>query len=172
MPTLVTTPGSASANAYVTEAEVTTVADALHPNATAWGDASLNEQRRAILTATRLLDQERYVGGRVDAVQALEFPRSGAPKRPPGTLYLTTEIPEPVKRACARLAIWLVQQGDTEDPFAPDELAAFREIRFGSELTISGAGASIPAGARFLAQVIRPILADLLLPAQVRVIRG
>jgi len=75
---IVTTPGSATANSYVTIA----VADQYHldrpPAGTTWDDATVDQKTAAILFATKLLDS-MYVwsGWAAISTQVLGWPRTG-----------------------------------------------------------------------------------------------
>lgn len=171
--TLVTTPGAASANSYATVAEANTLADELLPAPLDWIRAETDVKHRALVTATRDLDQMRFIGERVDAVQALEWPRSGALKPGLSTIYLTTEIPGPVKRANALLAIWRVDQGATVNPAAA-ESAGLASISFGSELsmTFEGGTTSQSPLAGVLIREIRPVLKGLVYAPHPRLVRG
>jgi len=171
--TLVTTPGSASANSYADRTQAAAIADELLPVPLVWLRAEADVQNRALVTATRDLDELHFVGDRVDAVQALEWPRSGAMKPSLGTYYLTTEVPAPLTRACALLAIWRVGQGQTVDPAVTDA-AGLSSISFGSELAMTfeqGATSQTPLG-DFLNREIRPVLKGLTYAAQPRLVRG
>lgn len=75
---LVTTTGSASANAYCDLA----FADQYHadrpPVGTTWANATSDQKTAAILWATKLMDRMwEWVGFPTDAVQALLWPRQG-----------------------------------------------------------------------------------------------
>lgn len=76
--TIVTTPGSATANSYVT----IVVADQYHldrpPVGTTWDDSTVDQKTSAILFATKLLDSMYdWTGWVVTEVQALAWPRVG-----------------------------------------------------------------------------------------------
>lgn len=111
---LVATVGSDTANSYVTvtEAEAYFATAAL---TTAWDSASTPERESALITATARLDQHAFVGVPVNSLngtatgttQALQWPRAYA-KAPSGAYYLTTIIPEPIKRATYKLAYQLL----------------------------------------------------------------
>lgn len=174
--TLVTTPGAASANAYCDLTDVNAVADELFPTPDAWLTAGTEDQARAIVAATRRIDQERFRGQRVDSTQALEFPRSGVPDAAELSCESLTAIPERVKRATALLAIelyrlWTVSGGQVT---GPSESAGMQSFSLGSEFSATleaGAGQVTPAE-RFFAQTIRPVLGNLVIGPQARVMRG
>lgn len=172
--TLVATVGSASANSYNTAAELTAAAALLFPRPTAFESADADDVARAAVTATRFLEQMQYVGERVDATQALSWPRAGV-RLPTGAGYYDTdEIAAPVKLAHARLTFYLLDQADKGiDPFAVPEKAGLSAIAFGSELRMDfEAGAtSVTPGRRFLATVVRPTLGTLVYAEQLRMVR-
>ena len=113
--TLDTTIGGASANAYCTLAEAATYHES-HPYATVWEDAIDDERNRAIVTATRLLDQHiGWFGWVVNSVQARQWPRVGCITRGGAYPVLSTVVPEDVKRATAELARQLLASDRTAD---------------------------------------------------------
>lgn len=172
--TLVATVGSASANSYSTTAELDTVADELLPAPEAWDRADSDTRARAMVKATRILDQFDFPGDRVDDTQALAWPRDEVWKPSELALYSTTAIPEPVKRAHALLTFYLLEQAELDlDPFAPTE-GGIRSMAFGNELEMQfEAGTTTQSyGARFLATVIRPTLGPLVYASQPRTVRG
>jgi hypothetical protein len=113
---IVTTPGSANANAYVDAAFV----DQYHLDRPApsipWSTYSADQKAAAILWATVLLDSMWcWTGYPTDAVQALQWPRGGM-LRPSGWDYVgTNEIPIQLKRACAEFARQLAAADRTAD---------------------------------------------------------
>lgn len=106
--TVVATPGSASANSYATIAEADTYHEA-HPHAAAWDDADDDQKGRALVTATRLLD-ELFVwkGSVVDDVQALLWPRSGVYEWS-GYAVAEDAIPARLRNATAEYARVLIE---------------------------------------------------------------
>jgi len=174
--TLVTTVGASSANSYVTKAEADTYAESVFPASTvdAWTHGATEDQIRALVRATELLDQMRSAGDRVDATQKLAWPRAGVTKPDGSSAYLSTEIPELIKRAQARLAFFLLQHATDPDVFGPSEDAGLSSIGFGSELSMAFEAGSPrqSEGQRFIAEVIRPILGDLVYAPSARLVRG
>lgn len=116
--TIVTTAGSASANAYVSLA----VADQYHldrPAAgTTWSSASDDEKTAAILWATKLLDSKyEWEGWAADAVQVLAWPRTGLMNRNRTVALSTTAIPTEIQQATAEFARQLLagdRAGDSD----------------------------------------------------------
>lgn len=178
--TLVTTVGGASANSYTSRAEALVFADELFPAAERdpFKGAGADDQNRFLLAARRAIDELApwLEGERVDATQALEFPREGITKKDGVTAYLTTEIPEPVKRAQATLAAFLAKQAATgNSAFGPSKLAGLSAITLGSELSMEfdAGGSTIPVGERVMAQIVMPILGrELVRARQPHVVRG
>lgn len=171
--TLDATVGGASANSYSTLAEITTAAERVLP-VPGWAEVNTTRRTLVAVMATDLLDRMRFIGDRVDETQALEWPRSGVWNKRESALLDEDAIPAEVKLAHARLALWLADQDDTVDPFQAEDGAGVQSVDFGSELSMTfekGAG-SVPAGERFLADVIRPILGRLVLANQAKVVRG
>lgn len=171
---LVATAGATNANTYALAADADTLAGELFPEPTAWLAADTETQARALVTATRLLDELGWPGKRVTDTQALAWPRTDVRRPGPGGLtYDTTMIPAAVVWATARLAIWLLERPAGEDPLAASH-AGLSSLSLGSELSLSfegGAGARSPL-ALFLDQQIRPRLGGLAWAAQPRMVRG
>jgi len=184
--TLVTTPGSATANSYASVAETTAYALEAWPVDTTWAMADPDDQKRALIHASRVLDTHRFAGDRATVAQALAWPRLNVLKQPDAdttslasltvntAMYDGSEIPEPVKRAHAALARFLIAKGTDTDPFAADGSAGVSSIALGGELSVSydAATASISDGTRFLATVVRPILRHLVRTHQPKTVRG
>jgi hypothetical protein len=118
-PTLIATAGAPTANVYVTLAE----ADAFHEASlygARWRGATVDEKRRALLTATRLLDEHIvWAGLPASTTQALAWPRTGVLDVQGGALS-TSVVPTRVQHATAELARQLL----AEDRTADSEIAA------------------------------------------------
>lgn len=108
------TPGSASANSYLTVAE----ADAYHNTslyASAWTSATTENKERALITATRILDEKiSWVGFKATAEQALAWGRTNVVDD--GYDVPSTIIPLPVKNATAEFAKHLLITDSTAQP--------------------------------------------------------
>jgi len=128
MPTLVATVGSASANAYATTTDADTYFDE-RLNASAWTAATTDDKERALIMATRRLDQERFVGEKSATAQALEWPRQDALDKD-GEEYDTATIPAPVKQATYELALRLLNDS-TNDTLADTGIEEFRRAKVG-----------------------------------------
>ena len=112
---LVTTPGAANANAYVSQE----VAEQYHadrpPAGTTWADASDEQKTAAILHATQLLDSLiDWSGYVVDDVQALLWPRNGL-LYPSGFHVPNDIIPIQLQHATAEYARQLLVSDRTAD---------------------------------------------------------
>lgn len=128
MPTIDATVGGADANSYVTLSEATDYFDE-RLNTADWDGAEQDDQERALIMATRRLDQESYEGVRDDVDhedQALEWPRSGA-THPDGHAYDHDVIPPLIKRATYELALAML--GD--DLLDDTGLEGFEEVSVG-----------------------------------------
>lgn len=113
------TVGSASANSFVTEAEMDTYAEG-RLNATAWtSDAAALP---ALVEATRDISDLLFIGTRVDATQALSWPRAyainpDAPVDPESPLleeyvyFAENVVPQRVKDATCELALEYLKAG-------------------------------------------------------------
>ncbi|MGB0878685.1 MAG: DnaT-like ssDNA-binding protein [Mycobacterium sp.] len=116
--TVVATVGSATANSYDEVANITTYIEG-RLNSSAWDSASGDTQNRAAVEATRTLELMPWRGTRVDATQALAWPREYVPIRDPSTAsassyYSSTAIPTDIKEALAELALEFVKAGTTD----------------------------------------------------------
>jgi hypothetical protein len=110
------TVGGASSNSYVTLAQAESYFDdrinsAVNGNweTTSAGVARTDaEKSAALVTATRRIDEEQFVGYKVSTTQALKFPRTNVTDED-GNYFLTTAIPEPVKQATYLTALELLR---------------------------------------------------------------
>jgi hypothetical protein len=122
------TAGSASANAFVTLAELASYMEA-RLNSTLFDSATTDTKNRAIVEATREITVLAWEGSRTDTTQALSWPRTYAidPDKPSPTLlgdiallyFDTDEIPQRVKDATCELAFEFIRAG-TSDVAAQD----------------------------------------------------
>lgn len=97
-----------SANDYETyadvdEADIYLEAD---PGAAAWRAAEADDKARALVSATRILDRQRWAGSKTDEDQALAWPRSGI------SGLDEDEVPQAVADACCELASALINGYD------------------------------------------------------------
>lgn len=121
--TIVATVGSASANSFVTLAEADTYIEG-RLNASTWTSATTDNKNRSLVEATRDLSALSYKGDRVNATQALSWPRENAPDPDhPGidsvggsTLgdFASNIIPQRVKDATCELAFQFIKAGTTD----------------------------------------------------------
>ena len=121
--TIHTTVGSSIANSYISLQEAQDLIDGLveDDDVTAWASATTDQKNRALVTATKRIDRERFLGARATNTQALQWPRDGVrkpdtyintysigfPFRVTTDYYTSTEIPSQVKEAEAILATYL-----------------------------------------------------------------
>ena len=111
--TLVADAGAANANSYCTEAEATTY-HATRGFNDAWTDADKTEREKALMWATRLLDQQAWRGIQTTREGSLRWPRSGLVSRE-GYLVDYTTVPVVIKEACAEWAFYLLGEDRTLD---------------------------------------------------------
>lgn len=113
---IVTTPGSTSANSYISEQDATLLLTRERLNVTEWHALTFDQRESALIWATTLLDQYfDWCGYRADQTQALRFPRNGAYDLDRWVLD-ETEIPEVLKRATAELAFELARKDRLKEP--------------------------------------------------------
>lgn len=130
--TIVATPGASNANSYITTAELTAYIETRLHNSTAVTAAAsaTDTAKRALITATRLLDEqiEWEEGWPADwEAQALLWPRTGC-YLPIGEEIADTDIPAQLKNACAELACYLIDN----DALIEQSADGIAEIRAGS----------------------------------------
>jgi len=128
MPTLDATVGGASANSYATVAEADSYFDE-RLNSSDWDNASADNKKRALIMATRRLDQEPFEGVKTDLDpedQALEWPRSGA-SGPNGHVFDNDELPTRLKHATFELGL-VILGGDF---LADSGLEGFEKVEVG-----------------------------------------
>lgn len=107
---IITTPGAANANSYVTLAEV----DSYFNTAFAHGTTFWNSSEAAILHAARLIDRlSSFFGTKADQAQAMAWPRFGVYNED-GWLIDEATIPQRVKDAQCELAGFLAREDRTE----------------------------------------------------------
>ena len=75
--TVVATVGSAEANSYLSVAAADTIANTMLATLQ-WGTATTDNKGRALINATRYLDQLDWIGSRTTTTQALDWPREEA----------------------------------------------------------------------------------------------
>jgi len=129
MPTVDATVGGANANSYVEVAEADTYFDERMGTAD-WDGVSADDRARALIMATRRIDQEPFEGVKADfdpEDQALAWPREAA-DGPDGHVFDHDELPERIKQATYELALVIV--GDSS--FLDDTgLESFSEVSVG-----------------------------------------
>lgn len=107
--TVVATAGASNANSYLSVAAADELAN-LYLGTLNWASASTDNKSRALIMATRYLDELSYVGDKAATTQALLWPRSDADCG--DWSFSSTEIPQPVKQATFDLAEYLLGNSD------------------------------------------------------------
>lgn len=106
--TVTATVGSASANSYLTVAQADDFAN-LYLGTLNWASASTDNKGRALIMATRYLDELKWIGERASTTQALLWPRTDAECG--DWSFTSSEIPQPIKQATFDLAEYLLGDG-------------------------------------------------------------
>jgi hypothetical protein len=166
MADIIATVGSASANSFATEDEFADYLDA-RLNAGTYTAAS---KIKALIEATRDLDLLDYVGERVNATQALSWPRADAPNPDAPVIDSATgavaadfeedEIPVKVINATCELAYQYLVAGTT-DIASLDSTASIKREKVGPLETEYAEPVSRPVGlSRFprVMNYVRPLL--------------
>ena len=153
--TLVETVSSTTANSYQTLADAQAFIDGLieDDDVVAWSSATTDQKNRALFTATKRIDRERFIGAKAKQDQALQWPRqgvrkpdtftstytSGFPYRITTDCYTETEIPPEVKEAQAILAVYL---NNNKDGLGLSGFEDYKNVKIGSlEVTPNNYGA-------------------------------
>ena len=103
--TVVATAGASNANSYLTVAAADDLAD-LYLGTLNWASASTDNKGRALIMATRYLDELSYIGEKTAATQALLWPRTEAECG--DWSFTNSEIPKPIQQATFDLAEYLL----------------------------------------------------------------
>jgi hypothetical protein len=103
--TVVATAGASNANSYLSVAAADDLAN-LYLGTLNWATATTDNKGRALIMATRYLDELQYVGSKASTTQALLWPRSDAECG--DWSFTSSEIPQPIKQAAFDLAEYLL----------------------------------------------------------------
>src|SRR5512139_131065 len=112
MPTVTveTGAGLTNSNSYCTVAEADTY-HTTHLYPRVWDEATSDQKARAVIWATRLLDEQcKWRGERMSTSQALRWPRTGVPTHDDDDWESDTTIPTWLKNATAELARGLLEK--------------------------------------------------------------
>lgn len=164
---IVATAGSASANSFVTDAEMDAYCDD-RSNASAWNDQTDDDiKTRALFDAARDLELLPWAGSRTDSTQALSWPREYVvnPDLPWATVeadddyYFDNDVvPQRVKDAQMELALEYLKAGTTDLAARDSKLDVKRKKTDVLETEYFGPGSRARGIARF------PRVLDLLGP--------
>ena len=108
---VVATAGASNANSYLTVAAADDLAN-LYLGTLNWASATTDNKGRALIMATRYLDELRFIGAKATTTQALLWPRSEAVCG--DWSFTSSEIPQPVKQATFDLAEFLLGSGNSD----------------------------------------------------------
>jgi len=112
-----------------------------------WSEASFEEQERAVINATRLLDTKPWLSSALDKAQSLAWPRLGFTYYDPVlNLYVDVaeeEVPARLARATARLALHLLMYPEVIKGYD----ASFDSITVGP-ITVTNSNANSDPGGK------------------------
>lgn len=120
---IVATPGDPNANSFIDEAFADQYIEDRLNAAAIWPPADLEDERRALIEATRELTRLVYIGERTDDFQKLSWPRFEAinPDLPSGDdrfgsidFYDEDIIPDRIMNATAEYALEFIRAGSTD----------------------------------------------------------
>ncbi len=100
----------------------------------AWSDAEVDERKQTLVSATRMIDRENWLGQKTVSAQALEFPRTGLTDKDGNSVDSAT-VPLVVEEANYELAFALlndaaVQEADTTGSNVRRVKAGSAEVQF------------------------------------------
>lgn len=155
--TIVATVGATNANSYLTQAAADALADE-RLQVTNWTAASADEKARALISATRRIDQLQFEGSKVTDAQALKWPRVDAFDDNEDE-YSSTAIPDIVEQATFEVGLWLLNQdAASTDPLAPTGLEGFDYARVGPLEVRPNHGQRSGALPDSIKRLLRPVL--------------
>ena len=111
MPSTPTT--GASGNSYATVATANTYLDDSIRAGLSWKAVDNDTKARALITATRLLDKQCFIGSKTETSQTLEWPRTGATDAD-GNAVADDTVPTGIINGCIELAYELSQDSELE----------------------------------------------------------
>lgn len=115
--TINATPKAADANSYTTVSEADTHLTSNRLYTDAWTNAGSDDQEKALIWATVLLDRSmEWYGTPRDVDQHLRWPRSGVMTEDRHDWYDYDTIPAVLKEATAEMALELLRQDRTVEP--------------------------------------------------------
>lgn len=100
-------------NSYISVADASEYF-ALAVHGAAWVSADTSVREAALVSATRMLDRQRWSGSKASPSQALQWPRSGLTDRDGNTLSDAT-VPQEVVDATCELALSLIDNPDLQN---------------------------------------------------------
>jgi hypothetical protein len=152
---IITTPKGATSNAYCDEDKATVILLQHRLHSSKWEAATIDEQRAALIWATRLIDSSfDFDGYRVTKEQALRMPRSGLIDDD-GYQIDPDTIPVILERGTAEYAAALVKEDRTADP---DLLGkGFTSVSLGEISVDVGSRQSMQLVPEYVAEILRPI---------------
>lgn len=121
--------GSNDYDVYVSDVEASTYLAADYGRATAWAALTSDQKKMAVVSATRVLDRQRWVGAKTDSDQALAFPRTGLTDAD-GNAVASDTVPTAVENACAILAADIAADSDLAND--PSTASNIKSVKAGS----------------------------------------
>lgn len=104
---LIATVGGANANSYLSVADADTLMGERTGDTSAWDGADIPDKEKALISATRRLDQENFQGCKTSNAQSLKWPRFDT-YDDDSRLYASDALPASIRHATAELAFVLI----------------------------------------------------------------
>lgn len=156
-PTIDTTIGGSDANSYLSRADANSLADE-RLQTTNWDDATDPDKDRALIQATRRIDQEKFEGKKDTDGQALKWPRQDAFDDDKREID-SDIIPAIVEEATFEMALHLLNENaDANDALGETGLEQFSRAKVGPmdvDIRAGFDGGELPAQVH---RELRPVL--------------
>lgn len=109
--TITATPGSASANSYISSADADIYLSQKYATADKWAALTADQKAQLLITATRNIETYVFGGKKSSTTQALQWPRQMLTDRD-GRPIPTDSIPVNVQYAQCEMADWILTEED------------------------------------------------------------
>ncbi len=143
---------SKGTNSYVTVAEANSYFEN-RLDVAAWTEASEAVKAQALVTATSVLNDQKWIGTAISDSQKLAFPRSGSyfDPRLGYEVYLTDEVPDRILNATYEMAYHLLNNDGVLD-----DTGSVSNLQVGQiSLSIKTSASTIPSSVK---RLINPLL--------------
>ena len=120
---LIATVQATNANSYLTDTEADTYFES-QLFVDSWDNESQSVKQKALVLATKYIDQEYFAGVKSTQTQSLEFPRIGVVNKQ-GYYVDNTTIPQALKDATCELAIFIIEEGKRQNVHQDSKIESY-----------------------------------------------